>query len=327
MGQLTVKNPWYTASTGYVADVKHAVCDLPDGRTALLIPDMHEGVTTPSRIHIYILNAGQTSLTSPLYWDTANISAATPKWPSKCSMAVDTAGNLHVVYSWYEGSTGANSIRYRKLTYSAGTGVYTVGAEQIVAAAVTNRALIAVDIDITSDTQACPTIAMVTRTGTSTANYVCAVSVYNRLTAGTWTAITLRSVTQALSYSDISIACRQDPAVGGLFNMVVAFNQGAPITGQADTGDHVWALRATVGGTFVSGSNITLYTGMHKNYNGGFRAWDVFWLSNNTFLLHCAVRSNPALSWHVLVTTAPDSNTWSQATTPRSCIATECTLR
>lgn len=318
MGQLQVKSPYYTESAGQAADQKSSVCELPDGRTAFLVLDIHRGVTMPSRVHVYITNAAKTAIAAVYYFDYSNNTTTTTyKWAGRASMCVDVGGNLHVAYAWYEGTSGLHSLRYRKLTYSAGTGTFTVGGEQIVNTYVTNRVLVAIDIDIPSSSQNYPVIAVVARDGTSSANHVCRVIVYNRNNAS-WPYIVLRQVIRSYTYPDLSIACNQDADASTNFNMVIAFGQGPGVSGQADTGDYVWALRAAVGGAIASGSNVQLYAGLHKNYNGGYRAWNVFYLSNDTFMLYCMVRSAPSLVWHVLVTTSKTTNTWSQATTPRA---------
>ena len=315
MGQLLVRSP-YNGETSSTPTLKHAICQMANGKAALLVSDTNvNSGASDSRLYIYVANAARTSVVAVANWAWTNLDPDTQQNLEKASVAIDASGNLHVVYVWYEGAARNESVRYRKLTYNSGTDTFTLGAEAIVSAFVTNRFVAQVDIDTVAQNTDCPIIAASFRTGTT--SFTTTVVAFNRQTGGTWVSNQFLSIAGDFRTADVCISARDSVEVATNFQFLLSWNAG-PLTTGADPGDNLWLGRAVVGGAFVGGSNIAIIAGGHKNYNGGYRAWDIFWIGPDTFFVHVLVRSDPHLSWYTVITTSPTSNAWSYAIQPKA---------
>jgi hypothetical protein len=311
MGQTLVKTIGF--DTARVPVHKHSVINCPTGRIAVLIGDPNQSTITTGGagtnnhyVHVYVTTtAAATAFEAPVYW---SYNAAATTKVARASMAIDVGGHLHVVYVYYDAS-GYESIRYRKLTQQA-NGTFLAGAEEIVLAGIAGRSITNLDIELPLSTQTMPVIVASYKTAT-----VSTLAVYNRNSATVWPAATIRTGTDLSAYPDVSIACKTGAATTGDFQYVVTYSPG-PVTG-TDIGDSVYQGRATIGAAHVAASIYTLYTGLAKKFNAGYRNYYAYALNSDTFMVYATIQSAPHKSWYTIFTSTSTDNTWVNNLSPR----------
>src|SRR5215213_11203226 len=104
---------------------------MPDGSMLCLLPDPNNnGSSTPNEQRVYLthVNSARTVVTQIGSWYYVGTAASSNIYLAKVALVVDQTSQLHAVYNWRDATTGAESVRYRKITGS-GTS-WSIGAEE-----------------------------------------------------------------------------------------------------------------------------------------------------------------------------------------------------
>jgi hypothetical protein len=320
MAQLLGKNLYYKERF-FSPDIKKAVATLSTGQIAQLDGDSYGATqlytgTGNQRFTLFLISADRLTRTQVLEWNYSDVLYTAGTYVPRASMVVDSANNLHVTYLYNATANNQQRLCYRKISYAAG--VYTLGAEQVVAAYVANRYYGSIDIDIPAASVDCPLIVAAYRTGTTQANYVSAVTLYNRQTAGTWLNVNLFSGSANWNTSDVSLACKIDTTTTGSPTYVVATGPGNQPAGRADSGDFVYSGRYTIGGAFV-GAPVVVFTGINGKFlNGGFRNYYAFSLTGDYYVVYGEIQTDPNIYWWTIIQVNTSTGAVTQMVQPRT---------
>ena len=228
------------------------------------------------------------------------------------SMCADVDNNLFIAYGYLTGSTW--SVRYRKLTWNAGTETYSVGSEVTVNTLAANGEIFSIDVDVPCAVTDYPVI-VAARRPSSTASMDCVV--WQRNNAGSaWVSQTLRTMSGHWNYSVVSLATRQGAAASGAYQGTVALCPGPSLSTPviADPGDFVYTIRGNLSGTWIG--NVLSHNAINKGIGGGTRKLECFWLSNDAFAIIGRIQSSPWKSWSTIIEVSPTSTTWTTKVAP-----------